>query len=353
MSLLDQTLQAIKHLDEAAMTRAQAHLDDLTKPPGSLGTLEDIARRLAGIRGEVPRPISRKAHILMAGDHGVVAEGVSAFPQEVTPQMVFNFSRGGAAINVLARHAGAELVLVDIGVASELPDLPGLLKRKVAPGTANLAQGPAMTREQAIAALEVGIEVANDEIDAGNELLGIGEMGIGNTTPSSAILAVFSGQPVEEITGRGTGVDDSRLKLKIKAIKQGLAVNKPDPSDPLDVLAKVGGLEIAGMAGVILAGAARRVPVIIDGFISGAAALVATRMAPLAGDFILASHLSEEPGHAAALELMGLEPMLTMRMRLGEGTGAALGMTLVDAAIMIYHEMATFSQAGISGALDH
>ncbi|MGI9860307.1 nicotinate-nucleotide--dimethylbenzimidazole phosphoribosyltransferase [Moorella naiadis] len=353
MSLLEQTLQVIKPLDDEAMTRAQAHLDDLTKPPGSLGTLEDIARRLAGIRGEVPRRISHKAHILMAGDHGVVAEGVSAFPQEVTPQMVFNFSQGGAAINVLARHAGAELVLVDIGVASELPDLPGLLKRKVAPGTANLARGTAMTREQAIAALEVGIEVANDKINAGHELLGIGEMGIGNTTPSSAILAVFSGRPVEEITGRGTGVDDTRLELKIKAIKQGLAVNKPDPTDPLDILAKVGGLEIAGMAGVILAGAARRVPVIIDGFISGAAALIATKMAPLAGEFILASHLSEEPGHAATLELMGLKPMLTMRMRLGEGTGAALGMTLVDAAIMIYHEMATFSQAGVSGALDH
>ncbi|APC08241.1 nicotinate-nucleotide--dimethylbenzimidazole phosphoribosyltransferase [Neomoorella thermoacetica] len=351
MKLLDQTLQRIKPLDARAMAKAQAHLDELTKPPGSLGALEDIARRLAGIRGEVPRRLSRKAHILMAGDHGVVAEGVSAFPQEVTPQMVFNFSRGGAAINVLARHASAELVLVDIGVASDLPELPGLLKRKVAPGTANLARGPAMTREQAIAALEVGIEVASAKIEAGNELLGIGEMGIGNTTPSSAILAVFSGRPVEEITGRGTGVDANRLRLKIKAIQQGLAINKPNPDDPLDVLAKVGGLEIAGMAGVILAGAAMRVPVIIDGFISGAAALVATRLAPLAGEFILASHLSEEPGHAVALELLGLKPMLTMQMRLGEGTGAALGMTLVDAAIMIYHEMATFSQAGISGAL--
>ena len=353
MQLLQQTIAAIKPLDEGAITRAQAHLDDLTKPPGSLGILEAIARQLAGIKGEVPRQLSYKSHILMAGDHGVVAEGVSAFPQEVTPQMVLNFARGGAAINVLARHAGAELVMVDIGVAAELPDLPGLIKKKIAPGTANLAQGPAMTGEEAVAALEAGIAIAGDKIAAGAGLLGIGEMGIGNTTPSSAILAVFSGLPVEKITGRGTGVDAKRLQLKIKAIRQGLAVNKPDADDPLDVLAKVGGLEIAGMAGVILAGAARRVPVVIDGFISGAAALVATRLAPTAREYILASHLSEEPGHAACLQLMGLQPMLTMQMRLGEGTGAALGMTLVDAAIKIYHEMATFSQAGVSGALDY
>jgi len=353
MELLNQTLATINPLDEEAMTRAQVHLDNLTKPPGSLGTLENVVRHLAGIKGEVPRQLALKTHILMAGDHGVVAEGVSAFPQEVTLQMVLNFARGGAAINVLARHAGAELILVDIGVASELPDLPGLLKRKIAPGTNNLVRGPAMTRKQAIAALEAGIEVASQKIDAGTELLGIGEMGIGNTTPSTAILAAFSGLAVEKITGRGTGVDDERLQLKINAIRRGLDMNKPDPEDPLDVLAKVGGLEIAGMAGVILAGAARRVPVVIDGFISGAAALVATRLAPLARDFILASHLSEEPGHAASLEMMGLKPMLTMQMRLGEGTGAALGMTLVDAAIKIYHEMATFSHAGVAGALDN
>lgn len=352
MQLLHQTLAAIKPLDREAMARAQAHLDDLTKPPGSLGTLETIARQLAGIKGEVPRQLSRKTHILMAGDHGVVAEGVSAFPQEVTPQMVLNFARGGAAINVLARHAAAELVLVDVGVAVELPELPGLLKKKVAPGTANLARGPAMTREQAVAALEAGIEVAVEKIAAGADLLGVGEMGIGNTTPSAAILAAFSGLPVEQITGRGTGVDDKRWQSKVKAICRGLEINKPDPRDPLDVLAKVGGLEIAGMAGVILAAAASRVPIIIDGFISGTAALVATRLAPGAREYILASHLSEEPGHAATLELMGLQPMLTMQMRLGEGTGAALAMTLVDAALKIYHEMATFSQAGVSGALE-
>ncbi|MDK2820517.1 MAG: nicotinate-nucleotide--dimethylbenzimidazole phosphoribosyltransferase [Clostridia bacterium] len=353
MELLKNTLSLIEPLNKEAMDKAQAHLDDLTKPPGSLGTLEKLAKRLAGIKGEVPSHLLRKTHILMAGDHGVVSEGVSAFPQEVTPQMVLNFINGGAAINVLARHAGTELILVDIGVASELPELPGLINKKIAMGTKNLAKGMAMTREQAITALEVGIEVASEKIDSGAEVLGIGEMGIGNTTPSTCILAAFSGIPVEKITGRGTGVDDKRLELKIKAIKQGLEVNKPNKEDPIDVLMKVGGFEIAGMAGVILAGAAKRVPVIIDGFISGAAALVATRLAPLAKEYILASHLSEEPGHAVLLELMGLEPMLTMQMRLGEGTGAALAMNLVDAAIKIYYEMATFSQAGVSGAEDN
>lgn len=353
MELLQQTLNNIKPLDEKAMAQAQVHLDSLAKPPGSLGSLETVARQLAGIKGQVPRSLSPRTHILMAGDHGVVAEGVSAFPQEVTPQMILNFANGGAAINVLARYAGAELLLVDIGVASELPDLPGLLKRKVVSGTNNLARGPAMTKEQAIAAVEVGIEVANEKIAAGTELLGIGEMGIGNTTPSTAILASFSGLPVDRITGRGTGVDDKRLQLKIKAIRRGLEINKPDPNDPLDVLVKIGGLEIAGMAGVILAGSAKRIPVLIDGFISAAAALIATRLAPLARGFILASHLSEEPGHAAGLELMGLKPMLTIQMRVGEGTGAALGMTLVDAALKVYHEMSTFSQAGVAGALDN
>lgn len=352
MSLLEQTLVDIKPLNKEMEFIAQERLDNLTKPPGSLGVLEDLVKRIAGIRGEEPSSLLKKTHILLAGDHGVVAEGVSAYPQEVTSQMVLNFARGGAAINVLARHAGANLVLVDIGVASDLPEVPGLVKRKIAYGTANLVRGPAMTREQALLSLEIGIEVAREQIEAGAQILGIGEMGIGNTTPSTAILAAFSGLPVKEIVGRGTGVDDERLQLKIKAIEQGLRVNQLDPRDPLDVLAKVGGFEIGGMAGVILAGAARRVPVVIDGFISGAAALIATRLCPLACDYLIASHLSEEPGHRIMLEMMGLNPMLTMRMRLGEGTGAALAMTLIDAAVKIYNEMATFSEAGVSGALD-
>lgn len=352
MELLSRTLDMIRPLNGEARALAQARLDNLTKPPGSLGVLEDIILALAGVSGRQPVSLPRKAHILMAGDHGVVANGVSAYPQEVTPQMVLNFISGGAAINVLARHAGAELLLVDIGVAADLPDLPGLLKRKVAYGTANLAEGPALTGEQAVKALEVGIEVANDCIRRGAEILGTGEMGIGNTTPSTAILAAVSGLPVRDIVGRGTGIDDKRLELKISAIEQGLKVNRPNFEDGLDILTKLGGLEIAGLTGVFLAGAAARVPVIIDGFISGAAALIASKLNKFCCQYMLASHLSEETGHRTMLEILGLHPMLTMRMRLGEGTGAALGMTLVDAAVKIFNEMATFADAGVAGALE-
>lgn len=353
MELLSRTIGSIKPLNGEAKAKTQVRLDNLTKPPGSLGVLEDLALALAGISGKQPVAPPRKALILMAGDHGVVACGVTAWPQEVTTQMVLNFTSGGAAINVLARHAGAELLLVDIGVASDLPDLPGLLRRKVAYGTANLAEGPAMTGEQAVKALEVGIETANNCIARGAEILGTGEMGIGNTTPSTAILAALSGLPVGDIVGRGTGIDDKRLELKIAAIERGLAVNRPDPEDGLDVLTKLGGLEIAGLAGVCLAGAAARVPVMIDGFISAAAALVAARLNDLCSQYMLASHLSEEPGHRVMLEMLGLQPMLRMRMRLGEGTGAALGMTLVDASVKILNEMATFAEAGVAGSLDN
>jgi nicotinate-nucleotide--dimethylbenzimidazole phosphoribosyltransferase len=287
----------------------------------------------------------------MAGDHGVVAEGVSAFPAEVTPQMVLNFARGGAAMNVLSRHVGAELVLVDIGVAADLPDIPGLLRKKVAYGTANMAKGPAMTRNEAMRALETGIEIAEDLVAKGAGLLGTGDMGIGNTTPSTAVVAAFSGLKVEEVAGRGTGIDDRRLQLKIQAITRALEINRPDPTDPLDVLSKVGGLEIAGLAGLMIGGAACRVPVMIDGFISGAAALVATRLAPAVKDYLIGSHLSEEPGHRVMMEMIGIKPMLHMQMRLGEGTGAALAMGLVDAALKIINEMATFADAGVSVAL--
>lgn len=352
MSLLAQTIKDINPVDEEIQAVVQKRLDNLTKPPGSLGVLEDLIKKIASIRGEEPRRLLKKRHILLAGDHGVVQEGVSAYPQEVTSQMVLNFIRGGAAINVLARHAGVDLVLVDIGVASSLPDAPGLLKKKIAYGTENFTRGPAMTREQAVRSLEIGIEVAAEEIAKGAEILGIGEMGIGNTTPSTAILAVFSRLPIEEIVGRGTGIDDHRLELKIKAIQKGIRVNSPAPEDPIDVLAKVGGFEIGGMAGVILGAAARRVPVVIDGFISSAAALLAVRLCPKVKDYLIASHLSEEPGHRVMLDMMGLTPMLTMRMRLGEGTGALLALTIIDAALKIYNEMATFAEAGVSGALD-
>ncbi len=348
MSKLEKTIQAIEPLDEAVMAETQQRLDNLTKPPGSLGVLETIARQIAGITGQVMPPLPRKGIILMAGDHGVVAEGVSAFPQEVTPQMVYNFANGGAAINVLARHAGATLCMVDVGVARDLPDLPGLVKRKVAYGTRNMARGPAMTVDEAVAALEVGIDMANEQVNQGVSLVALGDMGIGNTTPSAALLAAFEGVPAEEAVGRGTGVNDDGLQRKIEAIKRALAVNQPDPDKPLEVLAKVGGLEIAGLAGVVLGAAARRVPVLVDGFISGAAALVATKLAPMARHYLIGSHLSVEPGHKKMLEAMGIKATLLMDMRLGEGTGAALAMLMVDAALKILHEMATFEDAGVS-----
>lgn len=353
MEKLKAVLAEIKPLEQEVMAETQERLDNLTKPPGSLGVLEDIARQIAGITGNARPQVPRKASVLMAADHGVVEEGVSAFPQEVTPQMVLNFARGGAAMNILSRHVGAELVLVDIGVAADLPDVPGLLKKKVAYGTANMARGPALNRQQAIAALEIGVSIAEECVDRGVGLLGTGEMGIGNTTPSTAIIAAYSGLPVDEVVGRGTGVDDARLQRKIDAIKRALAVNRPDPADPLDVLAKVGGLEIAGLAGVMLGGAARRVPVLVDGFISGAAAVIATRLNSWVKDFLIGSHLSQEPGHRVMLELVGLKPMLHMNMRLGEGTGAALAMSLVDAALKILNEMATFADAGVAEALDN
>lgn len=352
MKKLTETLAAIKPLDESAMSEAQKRLDSLTKPVGSLGVLEDMVKKIAGITGESQPPIPKKTSILMAGDHGVVAEGVSAYPSEVTPQMVLNFLSGGAAMNVLARHAGAELIVVDVGVAAELPEHPMLKQKKIAFGTANMAQGPAMTREQTVEAIEAGIMVAEECIADGTGLIGTGEMGIGNTTPSTAIIACFHGGDVAELCGRGTGVDDQRLALKISVIEKALTLNQPDPADALDVLTKVGGLEIAGLVGVMLAAAANRVPVIIDGFISGAAAVVAGRMSPLAVDYMIASHLSEEPGHKTMLNLLGLKPFLQMNMRLGEGTGAALAMTMVDAALKITHEMASFADAGVSEGIE-
>ena len=348
MKTLQETLLRIGTVNQEAQHEAQKHLDKLTKPPGSLGVLEAIVKQIAGITGEIPKTPLKKTCILMAGDHGVVDEGVSAYPREVTPQMVLNFLRGGAAMNVLARHAGAELLVVDVGVAADLPEHAMLIKKKIAYGTANMARGPAMTRQQAVAAVEAGIEVAKACIEKGTTILGTGEMGIGNTTPSAAITAFYCGGDVTAVCGRGTGVDDSKLQHKIRVIEVALKLNHPDKNDPLDVLAKIGGLEIAGMAGVMLAAAAHGVPVLIDGFISASAALVAAKLHPDVTQYMLASHLSEEPGHAAALSLLGLTPYLRMNMRLGEGTGAALAMTMVDAAIKIAGEMASFADAGVS-----
>ncbi len=345
---LDHLTRQIAPLDEGAMRAARERQDQLTKPTGSLGRLETLAVQIAGITGKVCPRLPRKAVIVMAGDHGVVAEGVSAYPQEVTPQMVLNFLRGGAAINVLSRRAGARVVVVDVGVAADLPPADGLVSATVARGTRNLAAGPAMTREETLRAIEVGVQVVDAEWKKGLDLVATGEMGIGNTTPSSALVAVLSGRSVEEVVGRGTGVDDAGLARKVQAIEKGIAVNRPDPSDALDVLAKLGGLEIAGLAGVILGGAARRLPVVIDGFISGAAALVATGICPEAKPYLVPSHRSVEVGHRAVFDALGLQPLFDLEMRLGEGSGAAIAMHMIDDALAIQGEMATFAEAGVS-----
>ena len=352
MDTLTQLIAAIPQPDAAAMRAAQERQDVLTKPQGSLGRLERLSIQLAGIMG-TPRPrITHKVITVMAGDHGVVAEGVSAYPQEVTPQMVYNFLRGGAAINVLARHVGARVVVVDMGVAADLEPHPDLVDKKVAKGTANIARGPAMTREQALQAVLNGASVVKAEIDKGLDILGTGDMGIGNTTPSAAIAAAITGRAPAEIVGRGTGVDDAGLARKVAAVQRALAVNRPDPHDGLDVLAKVGGFEIGGLAGAILAAAARRKPIIIDGFISTAAALIAVTLAPQVRPFLIAAHRSQEKGHRIMLDWLGLEPVLDLDLRLGEGTGAALAINIVDAACKILDEMATFGEAGVSEKVD-
>jgi nicotinate-nucleotide--dimethylbenzimidazole phosphoribosyltransferase len=348
MALLSKLLDSIPSPDEAAADRARRHLDELTKPPGSLGRLEELVVRLASIRGHVPR-LEQPVIFTFAADHGVADEGVSAYPQTVTAQMVENFLAGGAAINVLAREAGARLVVADLGVVTSLGARPGLVDRRQGPGTANMANGPAMSRQAAVTAVETGAGLALDAIDAGADLAAIGEMGIANTTSASALTAALLGVPPERVTGRGTGVDDEALGRKIAVVKRALAVNLPDPADPLDVLAKVGGFEIAGLVGVVLAAASRRVPVVVDGFISASGALVATRLAPRARGFLVASHRSVEPGHAAILDDLGLIPYLDLGMRLGEGTGAALWIQLARAALAVYRDMATFKSAGVDG----
>ena len=347
MERIKNIVSSINDLDAKAMTLARERQDQLTKPQGSLGVLEELSIRLAGISGN-PRPeLGKKVVIVMAGDHGVTASGVSAFPSEVTPQMVANFIAGGAAINVLARHVGAEVRVVDMGVAAVIDD-PKVIIKKVAAGTLNMAEGPAMTRAEAIAAILAGAEVAAAEIASGATILATGDMGIGNTTASTAILAALTDLDVSEITGRGTGLDDDRLALKVKVIRQALDINNPDKEDPIDVLAKVGGFEIGGLAGVILEAAKSNVPVVIDGFISGAAALLAARIAPKSVSYMIASHVSVEPGHRLILREIGLAPMLHMDMRLGEGTGASLALNLVEAACKILDEMATFAEAGVA-----
>jgi len=338
----------ITPLDEGVMAQARARQDRLTKPQGSLGRLEELSVRLVGIQGKPTPQVRHKAVIVMAADHGVVAEGVSLYPQEVTAQMVGNFLGGGAGINIVAREIGARIVVVDMGVAGELGPDNRLLSRKVAPGTRNMCLGPAMTPEQAVKAVETGIEIAAAEVARGLDIVATGDMGIGNTTAASAICAVMTGKAAAEVTGRGTGIGDEQLSRKMEVISRALAANRPDPKQPLDMLAKVGGFEIGGLAGVMLAAAAHRIPVVIDGFISGAAALVATALEPGVKDFLIAGHVSAEAGHRLLLDHLGLRPLLDLDMRLGEGTGAALGIFLVETAARLLAEMSTFTEAGVS-----
>ena len=348
MDEIERIINAIGHLDEAAMASARERQGQLTKPAGSLGRLEELAVQIAGITGQVRPRLPRKAIVVMAGDHGVVAEGVSAYPPEVTPQMVLNFLAGSAAINVLARRVGARVVVVDIGVAAQLPLKDGLISRKVALGTRNLAVEPAMSREEATEAVRVGIEVLEAEVQRGLDLIATGEMGIGNSTAASAVVAVLTGSPVAGVVGRGTGVDNAGLARKVRAIERGIWLTRPVASDPMDVLAKVGGLEIAGLVGVILAGAAHRIPVVIYGFISSAAALAAASICPRVKPYLIPSHRSVEVGHKAIFESLDLRPLFDLDMRLGEGTGAAIAMHLIDDALALHDEMATFAEAGVA-----
>ena len=352
MKLLEKTIAAIEPQDAALRTQAEARLKALAIPPWALGRIMDLARDLAGMTRSMRPPVSAKTVVVMAGDHGVVDEGVSCFPREVTPQMVAGFVKGIASINAFARDAGAHLAVVDMGVAADLSALARegkIIDRKIGFGTANMTLGPAMALDQARAAVEAGIEVAM-LYGPSTHVFGTGDMGIGNTTPSAAIGAVFTGRSVAEMTGRGTGVNDAQLRHKIDVIERAIALNEPDAKDPLDVLSKVGGFEIGGIAGLILGAARQRKPVLVDGFISTAGALVAKALCPASAEYMVAAHRSMESGHRLMLEFLGKEPLIDLNLRLGEGTGAALSMHLVDAAYRTLTEIATFAEAAVSEA---
>lgn len=350
MSLqLEAVIQSIVPVDRSLVPDLQARLDDLTKPVKSLGLLEDMALRY-GLACGTSRPVpGAKKLFCFAGDHGVADEGVSAFPKTVTAQMVRNMLSGGAAVNVLARHAGAGLVVVDMGVDDPLENAPGLCRRKIARGTANIARGPAMSLDEARRAVETGIALAVKAHAGGVRMVGTGEMGIANTTSSAALFAAFLKCPVEDVAGRGTGVDDQGLAAKISVIERALAINGKHLADPLGTLAALGGFEIAGICGLVIGAAACRMPVVVDGFISTAGALAAIRMRPEIKDYLFFSHLSRENGHRQVLDTLGIRPVLDLDMRLGEGTGAALAMLVIEGAVKVYNEMATFSSAGVSG----
>jgi nicotinate-nucleotide--dimethylbenzimidazole phosphoribosyltransferase len=348
MTLLEKTIQEIRPVDPCWIETARRRQLELTKPPGSLGRLEEIANRCAAIRESFELTISRPRIVVFAADHGVWAEGVSAYPQEVTAQMVLNFLRDGAAINALARAGGSELKVVDVGVAGPLPLSSDLISRRAAPGSRNFCEGPAMTLAEMNAALETGVELACDATLAGCDLLGFGEMGIGNTTSASAIAAALTGQPVEAVVGCGAGADEACMARKRSAIRRALALHADSLQGPLEILRCVGGLEVAAMCGFCLGAASRRIPVVTDGFIATAAAALAVGLCPASSEYLFASHRSPEPGHRHLLALLGQEPLLDLGMRLGEGTGAALAMTLIQAAVVAFTRMATFASAGVS-----
>lgn len=352
MSLLRRTLSTIFPQDSDYRDRAQERLDQLALPHWALGDLMDLGLDLAGITRSLTPPVARKAIITMAADHGVVAEGVSKFPQEVTTQMVHNFVNGGAGINALARQAGAEVIVVDMGVAADLNRLAKegkIINKKVGLGTDNIAEGPAMSLAMATRSVEAGIDIAND-LAGRIDVFGTGDMGIGNTTPSTAIAAILTDSPLAELTGRGTGLDDEQLAHKLKVLERILACNRPDPKNGLDILAKVGGFEIGGIAGLIIGAASHNKPVVVDGFISTAGALIAIAIEPFVRDYIICAHRSMEPGHRAMQEKIGRKPLLDLNLRLGEGTGAALAMNLVEAAVAVLTEVATFEEAAVAGA---
>lgn len=350
MNLLEKTLNAIEPQDATSRASARKRLEQLTMPYWALGRLMDLAEDLAGMTRSIHPPVLRKTVVTMAADHGVTASGVSKYPKEVTAQMVYNFVAGGAGINALARLSGARVVVVDMGVEVDLSGLAKkghIISKRIAPGTQNMAKGPAMSREQAIQAIEAGIEVALSLADS-TDLFGTGEMGIGNTTPSSAIVATLTGCEVADVTGRGTGIDNAQLDNKVAVIKESLRVNQPNPADALDLVAKVGGFEIAGIAGLILGAASLKKPVLVDGFISTAGALIAQALSPVSTEYMISAHQSVEQGHRIALKHLGKQPILDLDLRLGEGTGAALAMHHVEAAVRILTEVATFEEASVS-----
>jgi nicotinate-nucleotide--dimethylbenzimidazole phosphoribosyltransferase len=349
VSLLDEVTAAIGPLDGAAVAAARQRQSQMTKPAGSLGVLEDVSVQLSGLAGSCPPPLPEPAAVaVFAGDHGVHAQGVTPWPQEVTGQMVANFLAGGAVVNAFAAQAGAEVVVVDVGVATDLGQMPGLLPRKVARGTADFTVGPAMSREQAMTAIGVGIEVARDLVAAGNRCLLTGDMGIANTTASAALICAFTGRDAAEVTGRGTGVDDATLATKVDVVRRGLALHQADAADPVRMLAAFGGFEHAALAGFIIGAAALRVPVILDGVIAGSAALAACAIAPGAACCLIAGHRSAEPGHTVAMDHLGLRPLVALDLRLGEGTGALLALPIVQSAVRALREVATFDSAGVT-----